>query len=50
MVRTDGQRLFAAVHRDTPRGVRVDFDGTDYDAWIVGCSDPEAIKARIEER
>jgi hypothetical protein len=50
VVRTGGQRLFAAVHRDTPRGVRVDFDGTDYDAWIVGCSDPEAIKARIEER
>ena len=50
VVLTGGQRLFAAVHRDTPRGVRVDFDGTDYDAWIVGCSDPEAIKARIEER
>ena len=50
VVRAGGQRLFAAVHHDTPRGVRVDFDGTDYDAWIVGCADPEAIKGRIEER
>lgn len=50
VVRTSGERLFAAVHHDTPRGVRIDFDGMDYDAWIVGCSDPEAIKARIEER
>ncbi len=50
VVRTSGERLFAAVHHDTPRGVRIDFDGTDYDAWIVGCADPEAIKGRIEER
>jgi hypothetical protein len=49
-VRTGGQRLFAAVHHDTPRGLRIDFDGTGYDAWIVGCSDPEAAKARIEQR
>ncbi|MDA8300534.1 MAG: hypothetical protein M0005_03095 [Actinomycetota bacterium] len=50
VVRTGGQRLFAAVHHDTPRGVRIDFDGTDYDAWIIGCSDPETTKARIEKR
>lgn len=50
VVRTGGERIFAAVHHDTPRGVRIDFDGTDYAAWIVGCSDPEAKKARIEER
>jgi hypothetical protein len=50
VVRTGGQRVFAPIHRDTPRGVRIDFDGTDYAAWIVGCSDPEAMKARIEKR
>jgi hypothetical protein len=50
VVRDDGRRLFAAVHHDTPRGVRIGFDGTDYDAWIVGCADPEAVKARIEQR
>jgi uncharacterized protein len=41
------QRLFAAVHRDTPRGLRVRFEGTDYDQWIVGCADPEAVAARL---
>ncbi len=42
------ERLFAAVHHDTPRGLRVAFEGTDYDAWIVGCADPEAVKAALE--
>ena len=49
VVRTGGQKLFAAVHHDTPRGLRIDFDGTDYDAWIVGSADPESLKARIEQ-
>jgi hypothetical protein len=49
MVETDGQKLFAVVHHDTPRGVRIDFDGTHYDAWIVGSPDPEALKRRIEQ-
>jgi len=40
-------RLFAAVHSDTPRGVRVRFEGTNYDEWIVGCADPEAVAARL---
>ena len=48
VVRARGQKLFAAVHHDTPRGVRVNFEGTGYDAWIVGSADPEALKARIE--
>jgi hypothetical protein len=39
------QRLFAAVHRDTPRGLRVRFEGTGYDEWIVGCADPETVAA-----
>jgi hypothetical protein len=40
-------RLFAAVHRDTPRGLRVRFEGTSYDEWIVGCADPEAVAAGL---
>lgn len=49
VVRTGGQKLFAVVHHDTPRGVRVDFDGADYDAWIVGSADPESLKRLIEQ-
>jgi hypothetical protein len=41
------RRLFAAVHRDTPRGLRVRFEGTDFDEWIVGCADPEAVAAGL---
>jgi hypothetical protein len=48
-VETDGQKLFAVVHHDTPRGVRIDFDGTNYDAWIVGSPDPETLKRQIEQ-
>jgi hypothetical protein len=47
-MRADGERMFAAVHHDTPRGVHVSFQGTGYDAWIVGCSKPEATKSRID--
>jgi uncharacterized protein len=48
-VRTGGQRLFAVVHHDTPRGVRINFDGAEYDAWIVGSPDPESLKRQIEQ-
>ncbi len=41
------RRLFAAVHHDTPRGVRVRLHGTSFDEWIVGCADPEAVAARL---
>jgi hypothetical protein len=40
-------KLFVAVHRDTPRGVRVSLSSSDFDEWIVGCADPEAVAARI---
>ena len=40
-------RLFAAVHRNTPRGLRVRLEGTGYDEWIVGCADPEAVAAGL---
>jgi uncharacterized protein len=41
------KRLFAAVHRDTPRGLRIRLEGTAYDEWIVGCADPEAVAAGL---
>jgi hypothetical protein len=49
-VRTDGKKIFAAVHRDTPRGLRIILDGASYDEWIVGCADPDAVKSQIEHR
>jgi hypothetical protein len=39
--------LFAAVHHDTPRGLRIRLDGTPFDEWIVGCADPEAVADRL---
>lgn len=49
VVRTGGQKLFAVVHHDTPRGLRVNFEDGAYDAWIVGASDPESLKRQIEQ-
>lgn len=42
-----GTRIFAAVHHNTHRGVRVVLDGGGYDQWIVGCADPEAVVASM---
>ena len=39
--------IFAAVHHDTPRGVRVTLRDQPYDEWVVGCADPEAVAASI---
>ncbi len=49
-VTSKGERIFAAVHHDTPRGIRIDLEGTEYDAWIVGCSDPEKVAEGIRNR
>jgi hypothetical protein len=46
-VRGDGRNIFAAVHPDTPRGVRIVLDGSFYHEWIVGCADPESVAAQI---
>lgn len=46
-VRTAGKKLFVAVHRDTPRGLRVSLAGAGQDEWIVGCADPEAVAAAL---
>lgn len=44
------RRLFAAVHHDTPRGLRITLEGTSYDEWIVGCADPEGTAAELQRR
>jgi hypothetical protein len=49
-VRTGGERIFAVVHHDTPRGVRVVFEGTDHGAWIVGAANPEKVAADLESK
>jgi hypothetical protein len=40
-------RIFAAVHNNTPRGVRVTFTDNPNRAWIVGCPNPEDVAASI---
>jgi hypothetical protein len=43
-----GGKMFVAVHGGTPRGVRVHFEkGAQWDEWIVGCADPEAVAATL---
>jgi hypothetical protein len=41
------KRIFAAVHHDTPRGLRVRLEGTSYDEWIVGADDPEGVATQL---
>jgi hypothetical protein len=40
-------KIFAVVHHDTPRGVRVCLEGAQFDELIVGCDDPEAVASAI---
>jgi hypothetical protein len=47
-VHSDGKRIFTAVHRSTPRGVRVVLQNGSFDEWIVGCEDPESVAAQIK--
>jgi hypothetical protein len=46
-IRGRTKKLFAAVHHDTPRGVRVSLEGATFDEWIVGCADPEGVVAGL---
>ncbi|MGC8462693.1 MAG: hypothetical protein ACP5P9_03355 [Acidimicrobiales bacterium] len=39
--------VFAAVHHDTPRGVRLTLTGADQDEWVVGCANPESVAASL---
>lgn len=47
IVQGASRRRFVAVHHDTPRGLRIELDGTAFDEWIVGCAEPEAVAARL---
>jgi hypothetical protein len=46
-IRGRKRKIFAAVHHDTPRGLRVRLEGADHDEWIVGCANPEAVLAEL---
>jgi hypothetical protein len=37
------EKRFAVVHHDTPRGLRLVFEHQDFDEWIVGAPEPEAL-------
>ena len=39
--------LFAIVHHQTPRGVKVTLTGAAYDALIIGSEDPERMIATL---
>ncbi len=42
--------LFATVHHQTPRGVKVTLMGAPYDALIIGTADPEAVVTALTQR
>jgi hypothetical protein len=41
--------IFAVVHHNTPRGVRVTLEGAQFDELIVGCDDPESVVATLRQ-
>jgi hypothetical protein len=43
----DGRRVFAAVHRDTGRGLRLTLSRGSFYEVVLGCEDPEGIAARL---
>jgi len=45
----DGEKTFAVVHHDTPRGVRVHLAEGPFAELVVGCADPEATAEAITE-
>ena len=40
-------KVFAAVHHDTPRGVKVVLEGANFDALVIGCADPEEVVTNL---
>ncbi|MGA2209148.1 MAG: hypothetical protein ABSH30_05890 [Acidimicrobiales bacterium] len=42
--------IFAVVHHDTRRGVRLDLEAAEFDQLIVGCDDPEGVAATLRGR
>lgn len=45
--RSQGAKVFAVVHHNTPRGVKVTLDGANFDELLVGCDAPEAVAALL---
>jgi hypothetical protein len=45
--RSDGVKTFAVVHHNTPRGVKVQLEGANFDELLVGCDNPESIAGHI---
>lgn len=39
--------VFAAVHRDQSRGLRISLTGAKYSELVIGCRDPEAEVRRL---
>jgi hypothetical protein len=39
--------VFAVIHRDATRGVRIRLENWKFSEVIVGCEDPEALQAEI---
>ena len=46
--RSEGAKIFAVVHHNTPRGVRVRLEVANFDELLVGCDDPEGVVRRLE--
>jgi hypothetical protein len=44
------KKRFVAVHHDTPRGLRLVFGNADFDEWIIGAADPEALARTLDVR
>ncbi|HXS66038.1 MAG TPA: hypothetical protein VN767_24565 [Streptosporangiaceae bacterium] len=46
-IHADGHKIFAVVHKNTPRGLLIWLEGTSHDQWIVGCADPETVASSL---
>jgi len=46
-IHADGHKIFAVVHKDTPRGLLIWLEGASHDQWIVGCADPETVASSL---
>ncbi len=43
----DRRKVFAAIHHETPRGVRVRLSDGEFDELVVGAREPEALVAAL---
>jgi hypothetical protein len=46
-IHADGHKIFAVVHKDTPRGLLIWLEGMSHDQWIIGCPDPETLASSL---